>query len=69
MLKSYDSYLRDITMLEKETGFASKYVFFTSRIPYSYCHVWQDPFEIDYNVARCVTKDGLYTVSTKGAYG
>lgn len=22
----------------------------------------QDPFEVDYNVARCVTKDGLYTV-------
>lgn len=29
----------------------------------------QDPFEIDYNVARCVTKDGLYTVGIKGAYG
>ena len=24
---------------------------------------FQDPFEMDYNVARCVTKDGLYTVS------
>lgn len=23
----------------------------------------QDPFEITYNVARTVTKDGLYTVS------
>ncbi|KAK2465131.1 hypothetical protein APHAL10511_002823 [Amanita phalloides] len=22
----------------------------------------EDPFEIDYNVARCVTKDGLYTI-------
>jgi hypothetical protein len=22
----------------------------------------QDPFELDYNVARCVTKDGLYLV-------
>ncbi|KAG6901731.1 hypothetical protein C0995_008619 [Termitomyces sp. Mi166 len=25
----------------------------------------EDPFEIDYNVARCVTKDGLYTVITR----
>lgn len=25
--------------------------------------VYQDPFETDFNVARCVTKDGLYTVS------
>ena len=24
----------------------------------------EDPFEVDYNVARCVTRDGLYTVST-----
>lgn len=23
----------------------------------------EDPFETDYNVARCVTRDGLYTVS------
>ena len=30
VLKSYDSYLRDITMLEKETGSASRYVLFTS---------------------------------------
>jgi len=26
-------------------------------------YVPQDPFETEYNVARCVTKDGLYTVS------
>jgi hypothetical protein len=31
VLKFYDSYLRDITMLEKETGSASRYVFFTSK--------------------------------------
>lgn len=24
----------------------------------------EDPFEADFNVARCVTKDGLYTVRT-----
>jgi hypothetical protein len=27
----------------------------------SLSHQAQDPFEIDFNVARCVTKDGLYT--------
>jgi len=29
----------------------------------------EDPFEISYNVARTVTKDGLYTVSLLANHG
>ena len=29
----------------------------------------KDPFEIDFNVARCVTKDGLYTVHLSRLFG
>ena len=28
-------------------------------------NVPQDPFETDFNVARCVTRDGLYTVRSR----
>ena len=28
-------------------------------------HIAQDPFETEYNVARCVTRDGLYTVGVR----
>ena len=27
----------------------------------------KDPFETDFNVARCVTRDGLYTVSDRAS--
>ena len=48
---------------ENETGYALRLALSCSFPQLVSKGLLQDPFEIDFNVARCVTKDGLYTVS------